>query len=339
MIVHTAKPYDNVRDRIGGMGGEVTIEYANADAVAARVPADRLNELMALPEVELVEKDYMVPPPEARGKQTGPTSLPMDGLEVLNSGQLASDLGWGDEGLRWSGLADGSGEPATYYSYLTGVTNAIDTWGETDAGASSLTAVIDSGVDASHTCLFDSTGSSRVVEGPDFSPDGRSVAYQSNAAGEFDVWVVAADGSAGPALLVKLNTRIAGAAAPDWSPGGRSLAYRTSKAVKVLRLGGLDRRPVDVVAKQVDGRVAVSVTSRADGDLKASVGYELFDSESVRVRKGPVGQAEMRLKPGEAIDCELDFGDVPVHGECVVKLTAVTDDARRDIALVDLSMP
>ena len=67
VIVHTAKPYDNIRNRIRGMGGDVTIEYVNADAVAVRVPADKLSELMALPEVEAVEKDYMVPMPEARG--------------------------------------------------------------------------------------------------------------------------------------------------------------------------------------------------------------------------------------------------------------------------------
>ena len=47
----------------------------------------------------------------------------------------------------------------------------------------------------------------------------------------------------------------------------------------------------------------------------------------------------MLLKPGEAIDCELDLSDAPVHGECVVKLTAVAGDGRRAITLVSLFLP
>ena len=38
VIIHTAKPYNRVIDAIGDMGGVVTIQYENVDAVAAQVP-------------------------------------------------------------------------------------------------------------------------------------------------------------------------------------------------------------------------------------------------------------------------------------------------------------
>ena len=60
VIVQTAKPYDAVIAGIEGLGGTVTIQYVNADAIAAQIPADRFADLMRLNGVDTVEKDMIV---------------------------------------------------------------------------------------------------------------------------------------------------------------------------------------------------------------------------------------------------------------------------------------
>ena len=68
VIVHTAKPYKKIIDAIEGMGGTVSIQYQNVDAVAARLPAGSLDFLASLPMVERIEKDRIVEIPKLRGE-------------------------------------------------------------------------------------------------------------------------------------------------------------------------------------------------------------------------------------------------------------------------------
>lgn len=161
VIVHTAKPYNRVRQQIQALGGRVEIEYQNADAVTATLPADRLGDLVAMPEVEWVEKDYIVQLPPAPEGELGPVPLDLQahGIEVLPAEAL-------------------EGAPETYYSYLSGVTGAQDIWAETGFGADSIVAVIDTGTAADGICL----PASRVIEGPDFSPDAGTPAEGSTRA-------------------------------------------------------------------------------------------------------------------------------------------------------------
>ena len=60
VIVRCSKPYDRVVAAVRNLGGEVTSQYENVDAIAANVPADRLAELMAVPGVQAVVKDVIV---------------------------------------------------------------------------------------------------------------------------------------------------------------------------------------------------------------------------------------------------------------------------------------
>jgi TolB protein len=80
------------------------------------------------------------------------------------------------------------------------------------------------------------TGTPNPTE-PDWSPDGKWIAFTMQA-GEFDICVMPADGSAAPAILVRGED-------PSWSPNSRTLIYaRRSGGRYVLSL-------LDVYTKQV----------------------------------------------------------------------------------------
>lgn len=63
VIVRCAKPYDRVVAAVRDLGGEVTSQFENVDAIAASVPADRLADLMAVPGVQAVVKDAIIDVP------------------------------------------------------------------------------------------------------------------------------------------------------------------------------------------------------------------------------------------------------------------------------------
>jgi eukaryotic-like serine/threonine-protein kinase len=57
---------------------------------------------------------------------------------------------------------------------------------------------------------------------PQFSPDGRRVAFASNRSGEFEIWVADVDGSS-PVQLTSMRTGTTGT--PRWSPDGQTIAF------------------------------------------------------------------------------------------------------------------
>ncbi|MCL4289309.1 MAG: PD40 domain-containing protein [Thermoleophilia bacterium] len=61
---------------------------------------------------------------------------------------------------------------------------------------------------------------------PSFSPDGTRIAYESYASGNWDVWVMNADGSGAAAV----GATTAAEGAPRWSPDGSRLAYGSDAA-------------------------------------------------------------------------------------------------------------
>ena len=65
--------------------------------------------------------------------------------------------------------------------------------------------------------------SSRLQRDPQFSPDGKSIAFTSDRSGNLEIWVSESDGSNPVQLTAFAGTRTAGA--PRWSPDGRRIAF------------------------------------------------------------------------------------------------------------------
>ena len=77
------------------------------------------------------------------------------------------------------------------------------------------------GAAASAAPLVSALSSTRRDYHPEFSPDGRRVAFGSDRSGESEIWVADADGS----NAVQLTTGATGAGFPRWSPDGQRIVY------------------------------------------------------------------------------------------------------------------
>jgi TolB protein len=80
---------------------------------------------------------------------------------------------------------------------------------------------------------------------PAVSPDGRYIAFTSNRQGEYDVWVMNADGSAAR----NLTRGLGGSYGPKWSPDGRCIAFECRREpgaprICVMNADGSDQRVV-----------------------------------------------------------------------------------------------
>jgi Tol biopolymer transport system component len=65
-------------------------------------------------------------------------------------------------------------------------------------------------------------GSTQRQNGPQYSPDGRRIAFSSDRSGNMEVWVSDADGS-GPVRLTSFGGGLSGL--PRWSPDGKVIAF------------------------------------------------------------------------------------------------------------------
>ncbi len=66
---------------------------------------------------------------------------------------------------------------------------------------------------------------SRAGSGPDWSPDGRRIAFDSDRDGNFEVYAMNADGSG----VTRLTVRDAHDVGPAWSPDGRRIAFHSNR--------------------------------------------------------------------------------------------------------------
>jgi len=170
---------------------------------------------------------------------------------------------------------------------------------------------------------------------PDFSPDGRSIAYVSNVRGGFDLWGVAADGSAGPTVLARFGDTGIMPPAPGWSPDGRELAYGTRSGMMLARLGGLDSGPVGIVSQRDGNALSVVVTGRLDIPQKVSLRWEAFDANSMRVGEAGESEGPVELKPGERVECPIELTAEQMKSAVTIKVTVLNQDGIGAVKLVD----
>jgi TolB protein len=90
-------------------------------------------------------------------------------------------------------------------------------------------------VNADGTGLHRLTTNPAADRYPVWSPDGSSIAFVSNRSGQFQVWVMDADGS-NPHQLTTDNT--IKDQVPDWSPDGTRIAYQAAGDVYVMNADG-----------------------------------------------------------------------------------------------------
>ncbi|WP_340817910.1 hypothetical protein [Methanolobus sp. WCC4] len=60
---------------------------------------------------------------------------------------------------------------------------------------------------------------------PDYSPDGKLIAYASNIGGDYDLWILNADGSS----HTRITSDSSSERAPAWSPDGERIAYVSNR--------------------------------------------------------------------------------------------------------------
>jgi Tol biopolymer transport system component len=63
---------------------------------------------------------------------------------------------------------------------------------------------------------------------PSTSPDGKRIAYMSNADGNWEIYVMNWDGTG----RLRLTRNVAGEAAPHWSPDGNKIIFASNRSGK-----------------------------------------------------------------------------------------------------------
>lgn len=81
--------------------------------------------------------------------------------------------------------------------------------------------------------LVPSTSQTDQGPGPQFSPDGKKLAYMSDRSGTMEIWVSNRDGS-NPFQL----TAVGGAGTPRWSPDSQSVTFDTQRAIATINVRG-----------------------------------------------------------------------------------------------------
>jgi Tol biopolymer transport system component len=85
---------------------------------------------------------------------------------------------------------------------------------------------------------------------PDWSPDGKSIAFASQRSGSFDLYVMAADGTGTRRLT---STKEEDETSPTWSPEGDRIAFARTGDIYVMNADGSGARRIsDVTAEEAE---------------------------------------------------------------------------------------
>jgi Tol biopolymer transport system component len=101
--------------------------------------------------------------------------------------------------------------------------------------------------------LVASTSQTDQGPGPQFSPDGRKIAYMSDRSGTMEIWVADRDGNNAYQL-----TAVGSAGTPRWSPDSRSIVFDAhGKNTSVIYTISLDGGPPRLLTDDVQGHESV----------------------------------------------------------------------------------
>ena len=124
------------------------------------------------------------------------------------------------------------------------------------------------GHEQSATRLISST---RIQMLPQYSPDGRNIAFQSNRSGSMEIWIAAADGS-NPVRVSSFNGPLTGA--PTWCSDSKRLAFDSrAPGISALYIVDIEERLPRRVDASIDN-LALPVWSGDCTSLLASDGNE-----------------------------------------------------------------
>jgi subtilisin family serine protease len=276
VLVYTGKPYAGVVGKIEAWGGTVRFEFENVDALAATLDRKWLDELSALKAVDMVRKDRTIDLPQDKDG-IGVDIVEVDAESFISGNQLETPPDY---------------LPDTYISYMSDRTGAIDTWGETGAGAGATVAVIDTGTYDGHPCL-----AGRVAAGPDLSfdvgtPFEGSTAVTNHYHGTFVAGVAAANCALllphGDALREAVLEHSPASLIPDVLPGWDLLPLTgIAPAADVYAIKVFDHTgggiPTSIVLAGIDHAITAKLTGAVDIDvINMSIGgASLFDGRDL----------------------------------------------------------
>jgi hypothetical protein len=190
-----------------------------------------------------------------------------------------------------------------------------------------------------YTMNGDGSGVVQLTDGagfnsnPDWSPDGTKIVFQSNRDGDFDIWMMNADGT----QLRQVTNEGAGEppafdSAPTWSPDGASIAFQSNRDgdFEIFVMDAIPGFPADQLTDNdaVD-RVADWQALPAGADvtppvlhLPPSVTAEALWSSGVAVT-WPAPTAFDTLDPSPAVTCSHAPGATFPVGTTVVSCRAI----------------
>jgi subtilisin family serine protease len=169
LILQADGPTDTLVAHIESLGGTIKFKYRNVPAVAAAIPADRLDAVARFPGVTKVEKDRMIclhNRPDTGNDAARVRSFSVENMEGIKVKTIDLDM------------LDLNALPKGYADFL--YTGAVDVWSKTNAGAGSVVAVVDTGVVPNYCIGHAVIGAPGYPDGYNATGDGVPATHPSN---------------------------------------------------------------------------------------------------------------------------------------------------------------